>query len=152
ELVTIQMREFGTVNQTDARTALEDKEPYWQENMMPIGKGNVKVLPLQGSTYATLSAHTSIWGFTLNIGGTETPVLLSLNSDGSMQQVNTVSSVVTSVCGAGTVTTKARLAIWKDTPILIVDPTKGYFSWDGTTFTTIDATKTGTDIAVFEAR
>jgi hypothetical protein len=60
--------------------------------------------------------------------------------------------VVTNLGGAGTFTTAARTAIWQDTPILIVDPSKGYFSWDGTTLTTIDATKKATDIAVFEGR
>lgn len=149
---THEFREFKGMNFTDQRTGIDDTEFYWLENGIPIGKGVVKILPAPGVSIATVTAGiSSIWGFTLNLTGVETPVAITVNNDGSMTQVSLPGGQKVSVAPAGTVT-NPRLAIYKDTPILIVDPVKGYFSWDGTVLTTIDATKKGTDVQVFEGR
>ena len=145
---TQQWRAWKNLNLTDARVAIDDEELAWLENAMLVGKGAIQILPGPGDSIATVAAGpVTIWGFTL---GT-TPVLITVNSDGSMSQITT-GGVVTAVCAAGIVTTSASLAIWRNSPILIGDPTKGYFSWDGTTFTVIDATKVCTSLAVFEGR
>ena len=143
------------MNQTDARTALEDQEFSWLENAIPIGQGNIKLVPKQGANVATLTSGLgTMFGHTLKLGGAEIPVLICFALDGAAFQVRLDTFVVTTVGGVGTFSSNAtaRTASWQDTPILIVDPTKGYFSWDGTTLTTIDATKKATDIAVFEGR
>ena len=153
ELKTSIYRKFAGINQTDARTAIADEEFHWLENAIPIGQGNVKLVPAQGAPVATLTGTTAtMFGYTLKLAGAEIPVLICFKTDGSAQQVRLDTFATTSLGGAGTFTVAARTAIWQDTPILIVDPTKGYFSWDGTTLTTIDATKKATDIAVFEGR
>lgn len=150
---TVQIRNFKGVNLTDARVAIGDDELAWSENAMTIGAGAIQILPAQGATIATIAAGVaSIWGFTLTISAVATPVLISVNNDGSMSQIKT-DGTVTAVAPAGSVTTAAALTIWRDGPILIVDPTYGYMSWTGAgVFSTIDATKTGTSIAVFEGR
>jgi hypothetical protein len=147
-----QFREFKGMNFTDQRTGIDDKEFYWMENAIPIGKGNVKILPNQGAAIATIAAGVAkMFGFTLNIANVETPVLITVNNDGSMSQVVVPTGATTVVAAAGSVT-NPRMAIFKDTPILIIDPSKGYMSWDGTNFVIIDNTRKGVDIQVFEGR
>jgi len=153
EVLTSIYRKFSGMNQTDARTAIADEEFNWLENAIPIGQGNIKLVPAQGAAVATLTGTTvTMFGYTLKLTNVETPVLICFKSDGSAQQVRLDTFAVTTIGAAGTFTAAARTAIWQDTPVLIADPTKGYFSWDGTTLTTIDATKKATDIAVFEGR
>jgi len=143
-----QIREFKGVNLTDARQAIEDGEFAWLENAMTVGKGLVQLTPAAGPTVVTLAQGiASMTGVVLSAN----PVLIVVGSDGSLTQV-TPAGIPTTIAAAGTVTTAAKVTMWRASPVLILDPVKGYFSWDGTTFTTIDATKLGTSLAVYSGR
>lgn len=144
---TAQFKKFAGVNRTDSRTAIGDDELFWLENAIAIGNGSIQVVPGTAASVATVVGARTIWGATINGNAT----LLVVASDGSITQV-TPGGVVTVVAVAGTVTTSAHMTTFQGARYLIVDPTKGYFSWDGTTFTTIDASKVGSAIAVFEGR
>lgn len=146
---TVAWQEWKGVNKTDSRTSVNREEFAWLENALAVGKGAAQILPGPGDAIATIAAGVvSCWGFTLN----GAPVLLTVNTDGSMSHVTVPGGVVTVVAGAGTVTDAAHLTIWQGSPVLIIDPTRGYMSWDGTTFTIIDAATVGVAIAVFEGR
>lgn len=151
EQKTIQLREWKGMNTTATRPGIEDTEFAWLENMIAIGPANAKIVPGVGPTIsggALPATISTIWGFTLN----GVSVLLVVGVNGAIAQVNTATNAITAVAGAGTVTTACRMAIWQSSPILIIDPTKGYFSWDGTTFTTISAIRLGSALAAFEGR
>ena len=155
KLETKPFRDFAGVNLTDARTAIEDKEFFWLENAMPIGKGNIRLTPASSGALVSIPAGIfSMWGFTLRFYNMENPVILTVNADGSATQVmpEQAGGSTTTICAAGTLTTAARMAIWADSIALIVDPTKGYFGWTGTTFVTINTSRVATDVAVFEGR
>lgn len=151
---TIQFREFsGGLNKTASRSGIKDTQLFESDNAQPIGPGQVRVLVGRGPTLASISAGISkMFDGTLTVGGMSTPLLVTVNVDGSMSQVNPATGAVTSLCAAGTVTTAARMKPWRDNPLLIVDPTKGYMKWDGATFTVIDASKTARDVAIFQGR
>src|SRR5438445_12470868 len=143
-----QFRKWRGANLTDARTSIDDTEFAWLENAVTLRDGQIQIVAKQGASVATLSQGiASLWGLTLN----GAPVMIAVGSDGSLTQV-TPGGVTTVIAGAGTVTTLAHIAIFRTSPVLTVDPTFGYFSWDGTTFTTISTTLIGTAIAVFEGR
>ena len=143
-----QFRKWRGANLTDARASIDDTEFAWLENAVTVGDGQIQIVAKQGASVATLSQGiASLWGLTLN----GAPVMIAVGSDGSLTQV-TPGGVTTVIAGAGTVTTLAHIAIFRSSPVLIVCPTFGYFSWDGTTFTTISTTLVGTAIAVFEGR
>ncbi|TMD08297.1 MAG: hypothetical protein E6J01_03940 [Chloroflexi bacterium] len=145
---TYQFRQWKTLNLTDARASIEDSELSWCENALPIGNGAIQILNGPGASIATIAQGiASLWGVPFSSGG----VFVSINSDGSISKITT-GGVVTVVAAAGTVTTAARLSMWQGSTALIIDPTKGYFSYDGTTFTTISASQKGDAIAVFEGR
>lgn len=148
---TSQLRRFKAVNQTDSRTGIEDDEFSWLENAMTIGYGQVRITPGQGAAIATFAPGiASLWGIVLGV----TPFLYVVGNDGSIQQYTTA-GVKTVVAAAATVTTKAKLVLWQSTQILIIDAS-GYFTWDGTTFTSrggvTSAPTAGVAIAVFEGR
>src|SRR4029077_17329414 len=90
----------------------------------------------------------STWGFVLNT----VPVQIVVGLDGSLTQITTPGGVPTVISCAGAVSTAAHLAIFRDSTVLIIDPTLGYSSWNGTTYTVIDATRVGSAIAIFEGR
>lgn len=143
-----QSTDFRGMNATDARQRLEEGEFAWLENAMTVGRGLVQILPAAGPTVATLAAGVaSMTGVVLS----GSPVLVVVGSDGSLSQV-TPGGTVTAIAGASTVTTAARVTIWRDSPVLFVDPTKGYMKWNGSAFTVIDATKLGTSLAVYAGR
>lgn len=149
KIETRQYRAWRGVNQTDSRVAIEDDELFWLENALTVGKGAIQILPAVGASVTSpADGVATMFGFTL--GGN--PVLIAVTTLGGLVQIALPSGTETEIAPAGTVTTDCRMTIWRDSPILIVDPVQGYFSWDGTTFTTIDAAQTGNAIAVFEAR
>lgn len=149
---TVQYKDFtGGANLTDARTAIKDNELAWIENYMPIGAGALKGLLAPGAAIATLAQGIStLWGETLN----NSPYLYAIGNDGSLTQI-TPGGVQTVVGGANIVSAQAgatHMTVWQGTTLLILDPNTGYSSWNGATYTVIDATQKGTAIAVFQGR
>lgn len=151
---TIKLRDFSGVNVTDTRTSIADEEFAWLENAIPVGKGNLRLVPGSGTILATVSAGiTSMWGVVLRTGSNTSSLILTVNNDGSMNQVDASSGTNTVIAAAGTVDSQARLTMWKDNPVLIISRTKGYFQYTGSqTLLAISTTLIGTDIAVFSGR
>src|SRR5512146_1432109 len=113
---TVQLRKFSGMNQTDARTAIVDElsgdktEFYWLENAMPVGAGNIRILPNVGSTMSVVTpAISTMWGFSLNQGGGPLPVLITVNTDGSATKIDPTTGSQLAMCAAGTLSTGARL-------------------------------------------
>ena len=145
---TRQFRAWKGLNITDARVAIDDDEVAWLENAILIGKGAIQILHGPGPAVATLAQGiASLWGVTLNAS----PVLIAVGTDGSLTQVSP-GGVSTVMAAAGTVTSEAHVTIWRGSPVLIVDPTTGFFSWDGSALATVDASQVGTAVAVFQGR
>jgi len=145
---TQQWREWKGVNLTDARVAIEDTELHWLENAVTVGRGAIQILPHEGPAVASVPAGiATLWGVALD----GLPVMIAICVDGSIAQV-TPAGVVTAVAPAGSVSILAHVTIWQGSPVLFIDPVHGYSSWNGTTYTVIDATLVGASIAVFEGR
>ena len=49
------IKNFRGVNTKANRTAIDEEEFYWLENVMPIGFGNLKVIPTYTNTNVTFS-------------------------------------------------------------------------------------------------
>lgn len=143
---TRQFRDWsGGMNRTASRTTLDDREAYLLDSLQPIGPGQLVSLPGPGPAVATISAGiASLWGVLLRLGGQVVGRLITVNQDGSLSAIDPTTGSVTTIGPAGTVTTAARLTTWRDELVLIGDPTRGYFSWDGTTLLRYPVTLTGT--------
>lgn len=123
-------RDFEGMNTQADRTSIGENEFSWLENVMPIGSGNMKVVPASGATIADLSPLVPYREWQANLGGID--YFFVACTDGSVQQILRVSPyTVTQIAVAATLTpTGCWMAQWKNERVLFVD-TKGYFSWDG---------------------
>lgn len=122
-------KNFKGVNTKANRTAIDADEFSWLENVMPIGYGNLKVTPGYTDLGVTFSSPVQYF-FSCNIGLIDYLVAFELN--GGAEYVRLDTNAKGTVAAAGTFSTdNIKISQWKNDRILIIDPTKGYFTWDG---------------------
>lgn len=131
-------RSFGGMNTQAIRQMIGEKEFAWLENVMPIGDGNLQTIPAASAALITLSSKC----FYMASGViSNTAYMYMFSIDGSCTQVNLTTYEKVVVGAAGTFSgTGSAITQWENTNICIIDATKGYFSWDGTTLTTYNGT------------
>ena len=121
-------KSFKGLNTKANRTAIGEDEFSWIENVQPIGFGNLKVVPNYSNVSATWS--NTVTEFTsVNINNAD--YLLAFQADGSAQYYNIATSTQGNLAVAGTFTgTGVRAKQWKNERAIILDPAKGYYTWD----------------------
>ena len=123
-------KDFRGMNTKANRTAIDQNEFSYLENVMPIGYGNLRVVPTYGSVLATVGSVPE-YVQSGNIGNTN--YLFVFQTDGRCQAMNLATNALTTVAAAGTFSAAGcQVAQWKNERILITDPTNGYYDWDGT--------------------
>jgi len=154
-------RGWKGLNLSDDRLSIDDDEVAWLENGMWLGRA-IQSVPLYGggagnSLNATSTVKSS-YGCELTYGANTIPhpVLIVVFEDGSAWQRDLFNDVPvdTQIGPAGTFSAspnRTDIKIWRDGPVLFIDEAKGYLKWDGVTRSTIDATKRGPNLAVFES-
>ena len=128
---------FGSMNQSDARTALEDNEAYWLENFLLTGKGSLRTLYDKGpALYSATGGKTIIYFSFFNINNmTNCAVFLS---DGTAYDVSFPSGVVTTIsAAAGTFYDGGQLPVCcqSGSQYLLISNNisqNNYWIWDGT--------------------
>jgi hypothetical protein len=126
------LRDFQGINTQAYRTVIGDNQFAWLENVMPIGFGNMIVPPGPGVSIASWPA-TAYHMRAVNLSGVGYEIVFTTN--GAIYAVNLTSHVVTAVAVAGTLSgSGSDVCQWENTTAVIVDPSKGYFTWDGATF------------------
>lgn len=126
------LQKFKGLNTQAQRDAIDDQEFSWLENLMPIGDGNLRALPGPSPALYTAKTFTILEFFPFNIGSTYYHFVWG--SDGSGRAVNTVTGAATVVIPSGSLNTETvgYAAQWGNQYLLIIDPTNGYWIWDGT--------------------
>jgi hypothetical protein len=129
-------KDFSGVNTKANRTAIKEDEFAWLENAMPIGHGNIRVVPGPSTvTGITFSASVSYAAYA-NIGTTN--YYLAFMSDGGLEVVNLTTNIKSTVAAAATFSTSGVASSnWNNSTVLIIDPVKGYFQWNGTTLVSV---------------
>ena len=129
------VKQFKGLNTKANRTAIEEEEFSWVENAQPIGYGNLKIIPSYITSKDT-SNNAVVWANTVthltscNIDITD--FVIAFQTDGSAQYYNLVTKATGNVAVSGTFSnTGVITGQWKNERMLILDPTKGYFTWDG---------------------
>lgn len=134
---------FATLNTKAARPSIGDQEFSWIENMMPIGDGNLRAMPSNGSAiYTAPGGLTIIYAYFYNIGSTNYGAFF-LN-DGTAVQVNTSTLAQMTISanpgqffpGSAALNNPAPAASqYGQSGIVIVTTASvnGYYAWDGTT-------------------
>jgi hypothetical protein len=139
-------KDFKGLNTKANRTAIQENEFAWIENVMPIGYSNLKVIPKEKRV--TYSSTSFTWGGTVhymapaNIGGVA--FMFAFFTNGGAQYVNleTPTAPVT-LAASGTFSgTRTQISQWKNERILIIDTTYGYATFDGTNLVRVGSVAT----------
>jgi hypothetical protein len=131
--------DYGGVNTQADRKSIKDNEFAWLENVMPIGHGNLRSIPFQSVGLLASTLPNCYYMAEGNISNVD--YMMMFCADGSAYQVNLTSYAVTTIGAAGTFSASgAAMSQWKNERIVIADPTKGFFDWDGVTLTTYKGT------------
>ena len=140
------IKNFKGLNTKANRTAIDEDEFSWIENAMPVGYGNIKIVPAQvtikdGGNNAISFANTVTSFESCNLGLSN--YLLAFEANGRGQYVKIDTGTVGNVAVDGTFSSSnVSVAQYKNERIFIGDPDKGLFTWDGTDLITVGAVGT----------
>jgi len=129
------VKNFRGLNTKANRTAIDEEEFSWIENAMPIGFGNIRIVPAQkavldSGNVAVSFANTVTYLTSVNIGLND--YILAFEDNGRSEYFNLNTSTKANVAVSGTFSnTGVSTAQYKNERVIIGDPDKGLFSWDG---------------------
>lgn len=128
--------EFEGVYTTTSRPGVDDKQMWWCDGFMPIGRRFLRTMYGVGSILYTASKPIVCFDFA-NI--TVTPYMIVVLNDGSIIAVNALTAVASTIAAAGTITNPSRATVGVSQfgsayVIIVAQQTNGYFLWNGTTF------------------
>ena len=129
-------KDFKGVNVKNNRTAIGEGEFAWLENTQPIGYGNIKIVNAPNTLANIAFANTVSYMASANINNTE--FMFAFQEDGRAQYVNVETNTISNLAAANTFSNaNMQIVQWKNDRILIIDPAKGYKTWDGTNLVSI---------------
>ena len=140
------IKNFKGLNTKANRTAIDEAEFSWIENAMPIGFGNIKITKAQTRLTTTLGANITANATVTtlencNLNGTD--YVLAFEDNGQGQYVNINTSTLGNISVVGKFSNSAiSTAQYKDERIIIGDPNKGLFTWDGANLVSIGSVGT----------
>lgn len=125
-------KDFDGINTKANRTSIKETEFSWLENAMPIGHGNLRIVAAPTTIGSVTFGSTVAYAMYANIGANN--YYLAFQADGRCEAINVATNAKTTVASVGTFSASGVQACqWNNTTILIIDPTNGYFQWNGTT-------------------
>jgi len=123
-------KQFKGINSKSNRTAIEETEFSWLENIMPLGYGNLKALNAPDSQSVSFG-NTVTQLFSVNINNKD--YALAFQADGRCEYVDLATNTKGNVAVTSTFSNSGmRVSQWKSERALILDPEKGYYTWNGT--------------------
>jgi hypothetical protein len=135
------VKQFRSLNTKANRTAIDESEFSWIENAQPIGYANLKIIPTSEPVQdsggnAVVFSNTVTHLTSVNIGLND--YVVAFMDNGSAQYFNINTDTFGNVAAAGTFSaTGINTTQWNNERMLILDPSKGYFNWDGNNVVTI---------------
>lgn len=145
EISDLSLAKFRSLDTASDATAVADEDFPWIFDVMPVGNGYL--VPVPGPISIATGLSPARWLDFASLGGTAYAIHLDIN--GTMTQVKISDGTKTTI---STGFASCQCVMWSDTALLIVDSSKGYCYWDGTTFTVSDSTIKGYTIAVHAGR
>lgn len=143
--------QFGGMDTSAARQCIDDTSFAWLENVMPIGNGNLAVIPGTANVLGGVPAGTIVTLFDCVLSGVLYKIVQTLVSPGvyniyAIQVSNGVLSVVTTGVGL------SAFSVWQNTHLLFVN-TANYSRWNPTNgLVSLSNVVVGTCIAVWGTR
>jgi hypothetical protein len=140
------VKQFAGLNTKANRTAIKEEEFAWIENAMPIGFGNIKIVPAQSAVVdsgnvAVSFANTVTYFSSANINVSD--YLLAFENTGRAEYFKLDDLTKGNVAVSGTFSNSgASIAQYKNERVIIGDPDKGVFTWDGANLVSIGSVGT----------
>jgi hypothetical protein len=133
------IKNFTGLNTKANRTAIREEEFAWLENAMPIGFGSIRIVPAQTAVTDTGNAVAFSNTVTLltSVNVNNKDYILGFQDNGAAQYVEmTGASTGTrgNIASSGTFSTaNVSAAQYSNERVMIGDPNKGLFTWNGNT-------------------
>ena len=127
------IKAFKGLNTKANRTAIDKDEFSWLENAMPVGSGNMRIIPT--SSNVTNGANAVV--FTSNVtyltsANINDDYVVAAQSDGSLQAYDLTSNNFVTIASTGTLSNaNVSSGQYQNTDLFIGDPNKGLFDWNG---------------------
>ena len=129
-------KDFKGVNVKNNRTAIGEGEFAWLENAQPIGFGNIKIINSANTVLSNAFSNNVTYMASANINNTE--FMFGFQDNGAAQYVNLSTLAKGNLAAANTFSNAdVQIVQWKNDRILIIDPARGYKTWDGTNLVSI---------------
>lgn len=134
------VKSFKGLNTRPNRTALEDDEFAWLENIQPIGYGNLKVVGTSSTVQASGAnvawANTVSALYSCNIKNVD--YIVAFEADGRAEYLKLDTNTKGTLAAAGTFSASGvRMRQWKNERAIISDPSKGYYTWDAVSLVSV---------------
>lgn len=137
------IKNFLGINTKANRTAIDEKEFAWIENAMPIGFGNIKIVPAQKAvvdvgntavTFANTTTHITSANIVLD------DYIMVFDDAGGAQYFDLTTDVKGNIAAIGTFSGgDINTAQYKNELVVIGDPSKGLYTWNGTSLVTANS-------------
>ena len=127
------IKAFKGLNTKANRTAIDKDEFSWLENAMPVGSGNMRIIPT--SSNVTNGANAVV--FTSNVtyltsANINDDYVVAAQSDGSLQAFDLTSNNFVTIASTGTLSnSNVSSGQYQNTDLFIGDPNNGLFDWNG---------------------
>jgi hypothetical protein len=140
------IKNFKGLNTKANRTAIDEEEFSWIENAMPVGYGNIKIVPAQvtikdGGNNAVSFGNTVTTLTSCNLGLSDYILGFEANGRGEYYKIDTTTKGNIAVTGTFS-SANVSVAQYKNESIFIGDPNKGLFTWNGTDLLAVGAVGT----------
>ena len=129
------VKEFKSLNTKANRTSIGDDEFSWLENVQPVGYANLKIIPTVSNAInatgniVTFSSTVTTFA-SVNLG--QNDYIVGFENNGGAQFYNVQTLATGNVSAAGTFSnSEINYSQYNNDRMLILDPSKGLFSWDG---------------------
>jgi hypothetical protein len=129
------VKQFKSLNTKANRTSIGDDEFSWLENVQPVGYGNLKIIPtvsnaLNASGNVVTFSNAVTTFASVNLG--QYDYVVGFETNGAAQYYNVQTLTTGDVAVANTFSNAGiTFSQYNNDRMLILDPSKGLFSWDG---------------------
>ena len=129
------VKAFKGLNTKANRTAIDTEEFAWIENAMPIGSGNIKIIPAQSAVKDSGNAAVSFANVVTYLSSSNlglSDYIIGFEDNGRAEYFKIDSATKANVAVTGTFSNSGvTSAQYKNERLIIGDPNKGLSSWDG---------------------
>lgn len=137
------IKNFLGLNTKANRTAIDEKEFAWIENAMPIGFGNIKIVPAQKAVVDTGNTAVTFANTTTHITSANIVLddyIMVFDDAGGAQYFDLTTDTKGNIAAIGTFSGgDINTAQYKNELVIIGDPSKGLYTWNGTSLVTANS-------------